>query len=275
MALPKLPRNQLQAVDSLHLELLDLFQKFVGQELTAELCKRLAYNLQFLLGPSSERDLIFQTLMQYERRMLTARQADILARQLAARKRELEDGVLQLFEELVREEWVAMEVYRVEKCAWRETQAGVLLSLYCLNGHPAGHILQKKFPEPWMAWLAYQVGYSRRLPYDYEVKCFTGLRFWGYLVASKWNPRELDFRDWSVDTKTKKYNQQILRRRLRLDLDLESVREDTLGQYSCPFDKYIYCSDCRCTVHECSASYIRERIDVRRPPVDGASADDR
>lgn len=268
MVLPKLPRNKLENLDAAHADAVDMFHKFIDEPLTATLCKRLAHNLHFALKNSPNPDRIFQTLMQYENKVLTNKWCNLLARQLIARKDELDIGVLHLFDTPTRDEWVALEAYSVEHCPWRNGQAGVQVTFYCLTGHPAGHLLKKKFPEPWMAWLAYQIGYSRKLPYDYDVERFVGLRFWGYLTTSDRNPLELDFEDWRVDPKMKRSNLAILRRRMRFEVDLDSVRENTIGQYSCPFDKDIYCSECRCTIWECNASYNRERVYVGRPVLD-------
>ncbi len=263
--LPPLPRSKLVSLDPLHYDFLAVLHRFRGQVLTTGLCGHLARNFSAALDDVSETN-VFQTLLQYVGHELDAYWSSLLARQLVARKEELEYGVLQLFTKPLRNEWVALEVYKATACVWRENAKGVYLHLYCLTGSPAGHVLRKKFPETWLAYLAYQIGYTRRMQYDYEPTSLTGLRLWGYLLAAPGQQGELGFEDWKVDAGMKAYNQSILKLRARFDIDLDRIPESKLEEYSCPIDADHYCVQCHCSVQQCIAAYNRERVYVEPGP---------
>jgi len=256
-SLPKLPRNKLGDIDFFHDDFIKLFHHHAGERLSPDLCKRLAWNIEGAVDAS--RNHVYQTLMQYEGRVLNDRWCNLLSRQVVARLGELKSGVLQLFDRPIREEWVALEVYQVDACEWGDNQPGVLMNLYALTGHPAGHVLQKKFPESWLSFLAYRIGYSRRIQYDQEPHMLTGFRFWGYLKPSQRDPNELEFDDWQIDAKLKKANQSIIKLRHRFDMEPERIPDGKEDEYSCPIDSESYCSECSCSVRECCAAYNRER----------------
>jgi len=254
MALPKLPRVKLDELDYLHEDLVSMFLRFEGKKLTPELCLRLARNLSFALEGGVNVDHAFQTLMQYENKELNKHWSSLLARQVVARQYELAGGPLQLFDKRpVRDEWVALEIMSSKPCDWRGKPAGIELTFYCLTGHPAGHLLAKKFPENWIAYLAYRIGFSRRLRYNYETWTLEGLRFFGYLLGAKRDPADLDFEDWVVNPAVKRANQLIIKKRQRFEVETGGMSEDKQQEYSCPFDLEIYCSDCRHSTNECIA----------------------
>jgi len=242
--------------------MLQLFGEYYGQPLSRDACHRLAdlicKSIEFLRGV---RNTVVQTVLQYEGAVLSRRRARILARQLAARDSDLKKGPLQPFERPIRDEWVPMEVSRTEPCVWREDEEGYILHLFCLAGHPAGHLLQKKVPETWLAWLAYQIGFSKKVPYTYEPEMFIGLRFWGYLLAEESEGSGLlTFERWDISLKFRKYNRTIILRRSRLDLGLDDYDGETGRklEHSCPFDFEHYCSECSVDVNDCVASYNRD-----------------
>lgn len=269
MASPKLPKVDLAQLETLHLDFFRMFQRHIGQPLEGGLCRRLAMNIHYALD--SDPEAVFQTLMQYQGRELSTYWCRLLSWQLVGRRAELQAGPLQLFEHPIRDEWVPMEILSLRPCIWRTDQNGQYLDFHCLSGHPAGHTLSKKFPENWLAWLAYRIGYSRRLRYEYEPEEMTGLRFWGYLRAVE-DSEELDFDEWDVDRQCKQYNQRILKRRRRFDVDLDRMTETQAEEYSCPFDHDHYCSECTRSVTECMASMNRERTDVGGPVLDRETA---
>ena len=260
---PKLPRVNLDKLDASHSDFVKMFWRFSGEKLTSELCKRIAWNVEGALEVSA--NLCYQTLMQYEGKVLDSKWCALLARQLVARQDELDVGVLQLFDRPIRDEWVALEIYKLTACQWRDHGQGMLIDLYCLTGHPAGHTLKKKFPEGWLSFLAYRIGYSRTVRYEHDPQELVGLRFWGYLLAARRDPNDLDFEDWKIDVKLKRDNQSILRLRHRFDVAPEKLSgEIESAKYSCPIDSDNYCSQCECSVDSCRAAYNRERMYVDR-----------
>ena len=258
--LPRLPVNRLGALDRAHKELQRACARHIGAPLDRESCRKIALTAHFLVEQETlSVDMLYQTLLQYEGRVLTNEWCDLVTRQIVARASEL--GMpLQLFERPIRDEWVALEVHNAEQCAWRDTSAGVLLTFYCLTGHPAGHRLSKKFPESWLAWLAYRIGYSRRLPYDYDYTQLIGLRIWAFLLRAQQGRTGLDFEEWKIDPRVKKTNQSILRKRMRFEVDLSRIPDSQLEDYTCPFEYEHYCSECQQTDNVCVASYHRGAI---------------
>jgi hypothetical protein len=252
--LPPLPRIGVTKLEKLHGAFLRLVRGFEGKELAGDDCYVLGEMIgRFLRGCDS--DLVFQTLLQYSGRVLNDRLMDLLGRQFVARLKELRAGVLQPFSAPVRDEWVPMEVFETRACVWQDTKPGIILKLYCLAGHPAGHFLEKKVPERWLAYLAYKIGFTVRTQYDYNPFNFVGLRFWGYLLAQE-PPRDfLDFEDWKIDGSMKKHNKTIIAKRMRFDID-----EEKRGAIcSCAFDYDHYCSECAQSIHTCIAAPSRER----------------
>lgn len=260
MGLPRLPSISLASVDSQHVDFVRMFRNYHNQRLTRELCHILAHNVHFALGEAYLVDNIFQTLLQYVGEPLDDQWTDILARQLAARKEELKGGVLQLYECPLREEWVPLEVYSLIPSVWRETRDAQILNLYCLAGHPAGHRLQKKLPESWLAYLAYQIGFSSRFRYEYEPTEFIGLRFWGFMKRPARGREELDFEQYKASGQLEEHNRLIIARRQRFNFQPDALPRNC----SCPFDLDCYCSDCRHPVEVCVASYDREQTYVKR-----------
>jgi hypothetical protein len=276
MTVPAIPKIKLGVIEARVKAVLGAIMQGTPEPWDYARCQRLALSLHYIID---ERDVptghIFQTLVQYCGRPVDLRWAAVLAWQLVARSFELKLGALQPYENPIRDEWVPMEIYGATPAPWREDKRGQLLTLHCLAGSPAGHRLRKKFPEDWLAFLAYRIGYNRRIQYDHEPKDLLGFRFWGYLKVPKTGATdELDFEDWQVDKQTKTHNVAILRLRKRFELDLEKVSEDNIEQYSCPFGYDHYCSSCHRTAASCIAAPNRERVDVGRPLVDGTPTGD-
>ncbi len=264
------PPIRLPKLDALHSDFVRMFARFEQSVLDGSLCRRITSNVHMALNdPRIDADHLFQTLMQYEGRQLDDKWCDLLARQIVARQEELRAGVLHLFERPIRDEWVPMEIYEVEECEWRDRPEGQALTLYCLAGHPAGHRLVKRVPENFLAFLAYRVGFNRRMVYEHEPKCFVGFRLWGLLKVGRGD--ELDFEEWMVDSPMKKWNQTIHKRRSRFDVDTWQMSDARAAEYSCVYDEQHYCSECRRRVDECVAVPNRERTHGR--PVQDPGAD--
>jgi len=246
----KLPRLRLGTIDKTHDRAVESMGRFSGRYLTREICKPLAMSFSLLLN-SEETPDIYGTLVQYEGMMLTPEWIDLVSRQLVARKEELGGGPLRLFERPIRDEWVPLEVYSIKPCVWRDNDPGQMLQFYCLAGHPAGHHLQKKLPERFLSYMAYKIGFSRRIQFDHDPLQMIGLRFWGYLLADTEESSDLSFENWDVSNDVLKHNRTIIKLRNRFELDTE---DDT-----CPFALDHYCSECPRSVNECPAAIHRER----------------
>lgn len=264
MSLPPLKAVDLEKLSCAQLDLLRMFRRFDGESLTLQLCQRIAHNLHFALDvpPNS----VYQTLVQYEGTELTGEWPALLAQQLVARQEELVEGLLQLYTRPVRDEWVALEITEVRESLWRDEHPGIEMGFLCLTGHPAGHRIRKNFPERWSDWLAYQLGFSRRVQYDYDISKFVGLRLYGFLKANLEDSSALDFEDWRVPAKVLQQNKLVIYKRMRFDVE-PHLQTD---KYSCPFDYEHYCSECQRGFWECPASPDRNRsINERvRPHVD-------
>jgi hypothetical protein len=191
-------------------------------------------------------DSVQQTVMQYTSEKLSTRTISLIASQLAARHNELARGPLERFRIAnVNQEWVPLEILGLQQAVWRDTKPGIQLKLECLAGTPAGHVFDRKLPLNWLNYLAYQIGFTRRMPYpDDRFWLFEGLRFWGSMV--KLDERdELDFVDFSVDSNMKKLNKEILKLRLRYDIE---------SDVECPRGFEHECSSCQVSCHECPAA---------------------
>jgi hypothetical protein len=203
------------------------------------------------LWPETDETLVNlqNTFLQYANRPVDERFARVLARQLAARAKTLTRGPLLAYERPVKPEWVYLEVTGLKAALWRGEKSGVDLQLDALSGHPAGNLLHLKVPISWLSFLAYRIGFSRRVRYDDEPRLFVGLRFLGYLKP-RLDSTEPDFEDWFIDKQCKKHNVQIIKLRTRFSYE----------KAECPFDFSHDCWSCTKDVASCPASYLRSQI---------------
>jgi hypothetical protein len=207
----------------------------------------LALSNEFRRDGEQVEDHVIQTVAQYYGERLDDVMIRTLATQLAARSSELLEGPLAKFGLLaVSNEWIPMEVLSVEPAIWRDDAPGALLRLECLYGRPAGHVFPRKFPEGWLRYLAYQIGYSRRVEYPDDSRLFVGLRFWGHMIAAQTEDK-MDFSDWATDAQTIKHNKQIIKLRHRFDRD----------DVDCPYELDCECVDCPKTQRACIAAFRR------------------
>ncbi len=249
--LPPVPKVNIKKLELLRSQFYQVTSKYLNCEITVQTASRMTYSIHMLLNERYSRDRVFQSLVQHTGTIITPKFAATLAMQLAARHTEMNNNILVLFDKPVRNEWVAFEVDKAVETVWQESQAGVDMTLMCLTGHPAGYRLNKKFPAKWLNYLAYQVGFNRRIQYDFDHRHFIGLRFWGYLFPKD---EDFDFSNWSVDNAMKKDNAIIIGRRNRYNIDFE-YKEDS--PKNCPYDLNTDCFSCRKLRTECSASLHR------------------
>lgn len=195
-------------------------------------------------------DFMVETLHQYRGRVLDADFIQLLALQLVARRRELKTGALTLYTKPIKAEWVALELTDLQETTWRVTEAGQLLKLFAFSGHPAGHRLEKKVPTPWLNFLAYQVGFTRRRRFEGFPWTLIGTRFWGYLTPDP-QADTLNFTAWFVTPAFLKMNREIIAYRTRQNQNTGVEKPE------CPHDHNWDCDQCPHKEDECPGSIHR------------------
>ena len=180
-----------------------------------------------------------------------------LAYQLVARRDELANGPIVKVTRPTRSEWIGIEITGVELTEWRGDQPGVTLRLLCRTGQLAGVTVSRKFPIGWLSFLAYQIGFTRRLQYDPDNPAMlVRLRMRARLVWSE-QDRPVDFDQWALDREATKHNRLIIARRTRFDVQHKRF-EDSKGEplaHVCPFDYDHDCGACQVSHTECPAVY--------------------
>lgn len=206
-----------------------------GETLTAAGARKAAQALAGSVLKGVSKNHLFDTLLQYEGYTLDARTLDRIAGQVAGRHEELRKGPITPYENPVVSDWVAARVVRMEDTVWRDDEAGQLMHMLVEYGHPAGNVLVRKVPESYLRYLAYQVGFSRRVLYDEDPRHFVGLRFWMYMDV---DPEQLSYRitTYRLNSAMAKHNRWVVRARMRFMIDLP---EDP-----CPIEREFPCWDC-------------------------------
>ncbi len=240
--LPPLPYFRLTDVQFTTATLTRAFREYRDQRVTPALALRMAIDAGKALDGVPEVNL-HQTFIQYTGQVVDERLEGILAAQMAAREGELSRAPIVAYDRPTKPEWVAMEVVSVTPAVWRENEAGTIMGFKAMSGHPAGHLLKRKFPNPWLNFFAYQVGFSRRIEFDLDPRHFLGLMLWGYLVPVVDSP-EIKFDDWDLSSAFKKHNLRVIRLRTRLDYELAD----------CPNGFDHHCFECPVGRDECPAS---------------------
>ncbi len=217
-----------------------------GQVLTSNLAALWAQEITYAeKGSDAFGDNLRYTLLQYVGQAIDDAFIHLLSRQIAARQKELRFHMLVAYTKPLAPEWVAMEVASLRPAAWRGDKPGVELVLEALTGHPAGHQLRHKVPRSWLSFLAYRVGFTKRMQYDDEPRLFVGLRFFGYLKPQP-DSSELSFDEWHISARLKAHNTTIIRLRTRFEHDVD-----------CPNGFDHDCWACPKRISECPASYHR------------------
>lgn len=240
-SLPPLPRFKLKEVIALAKDLEPTFQSKVGQIVTDSLASRWAYEVH--LATDHPLVNLTSTFQQYKGVPVSLALAKTLAWQVASRGNELDRGILLSYSRPTKPEWVACEISSISDAVWRETDLGTCFHLFALAGHPAGHVLQRKVPNTWLNWFAYQVGFSRAMVFDRDPRHFVGLRFWGFLKPKLDSP-DVEFTAWELTPEFSKYNKAIIKLRTRFEH----------GKVECPKAFDHLCWDCSVRRSECPAS---------------------
>lgn len=249
----RVPKVNLEALDAQHADNLGVLSRYLAKPIDDQACVRIATSLMASTGDIFHYENIRQTVWQYKDMRLLADEASTLARQWASRADEWYQGLILPYRGPTKAGWVCIEVVNTASVPWKSDKAGQLLTLYCLTGHPAGYVVEKKVPDAWLNYLAYQVGFSRKRVYDYDARHFLGLRFWAYLT-----PKDdtYDLQEWEVTPKLLARNREIIAKRMRHDLEapINDRQERAYEKAACPFDFDHYCFDCTKTCSECPAS---------------------
>lgn len=230
-----------------------LYQAFIPFEnciISKDIARQLALRADFIFDKLEIFNNVFPMILQFESQTLTATVADTLSRQIAARIAELEARVIPAFGGIIVPEWTPLEIIDIKDATWKEDQRGQQLSFLCLSGTAAGHVITRKFPEKWLAYLAYQIGFNKRMNYNYEPNVFLGLRISGLLIQSQRDEGQTDIQEWRISAHMKKRNVGILKLRTRYD-KLHKMGPD------CPSGLDNECKDCMKDSKQCEASYIR------------------
>ncbi len=253
----------LKKVEKFSAKLYEAFIPFENTIISKDIARQLALRADFIFEKMEIFNNVFPMILQFESQVLTAVVADTLARQIAARVAELEARVVPVFQSIVVPEWTPLEIIGIKDATWKEDQKGQQFTFLCLSGTAAGHAVVRKFPEKWLSFLAYQIGFNKRMNYNYEPKVFIGLRISGLLMASQRDEGQTDITEWRISAHMKKRNVAILKLRTRFDKLHKEGPECPKG-----FDND--CSECMKVSTECDASYIR--VNNGRSSMDAGAA---
>jgi hypothetical protein len=244
MDLPPIPRLNVDKIVGRARALADYFSHLQGRQVSPVLAASTGAVIARHCGYPDAHNCV-QTMMQYVGETVTPELITMLSTQFAGREPDLASMPLVGYSRPERPEWIAMEVQTCQACTWRSSDPGVQFRLYCFNGHPAGHTVVRKFPEAFLHYFAYQVGWSRRTEFDGDARHFVGLRFWGYLVPVP-DSDEVRFDDWGLTPAFKKHNRQLIALRTRYDVDEPKAE--------CPRDYDHHCFECPVRKAECPAT---------------------
>ncbi len=252
--LPPVPRMKLGGLLATQQALYSSFCNHLGDELLPHKLPGLCQRIVLTLGWGGSPDHIMETLRQFGGRKLDQKLAYQLSFLFSSREGELHRGPIVVVESFVTPEWIAVEIRGVEEVGFQTkhgVKPGVEFTMLIMTGHLAGQVVQRRFPTSWLAYLAYQVAFSRRLRYDYNPKHFLGLRFWGYVdpnVGQEWRFTDVAIGPSPKDPESKtkpggellKHNRQIVKLRTRFDFN----------KAECPYEYPHECFDC--TVEKCN-----------------------
>ncbi len=245
-ALPPIPRIAIDKIRVLAHDLEQMFMFRLDETVTDALAVYWADQLALTLDYCGDLKRYRDTMLQYTGSKVTLAFCKRVSLQLAARQDELRKGPIIYFQRPTKAEWVPLEIQSLQTCMWHSKagdRAGIEFVMLALGGHPAGHLLRRKFPLAWLGFMARKVGFGRRVQWDDEPQHFLGLRFFGFLKPRE-DSTDLEFSDWEVPPKLRKYNYQIIKLRTRFDYELAE----------CPRNLQHYCWQCPHKRSQCMAS---------------------
>lgn len=261
-ALPKVPLDKLEGVCVSYSD--EILRRYRGMTLVSGLCTDIARMTPMYLGKlyvSEDVPSITQTLLYYLGRELTTEFVMFLARQIVFRADEIHTGPLIPYGSALISEWMPLDVVRIEEETWSDGRPASVLHLYALAGRAAGASFRKTVPNRWLRGFAYKLGFNRRIQYEDDPQVFLGLRFWGYAMPDEKSPDGLNLMSWNMDAKMKTANGVVIKRRMRVELDLDEYdKHGDLRKWACPYSYSHDCKECEVTSTSCNASYKRAHV---------------
>ena len=254
---PALPATRLKTINQGVGVLERHFKRWLGFKLDVGLCATIAAHIASDLGcRAKDVSNLSQTLLQYSGQLLTLDFIQRLVRKLVVNSDSLRAGPILIHTGFHRAQWVPYEIVNLSSAVWKTGSPAKILQLYALAGSCAGEVFDKKVPESWLSYFAYQIGFTRRVQYPDEPILFIRLRFWAYMKPNAEDATKLDFAKFECDRQLKEWNSVIIRRRLRLDLNMDEYTKDgDLKKWACPRGYDHYCDRCPESVSFCAASY--------------------
>jgi len=246
----KLSKKRLRKLDNIQAQTRTVFQPFVSGPLSDSVAVIVAHKLSAVFEEEYPVANIQQTLLLQLRPTITDTWVSFIGRQLAARAEELTVGPIMVFEQFALDEWLTVEISAAEPSVWKDSKPGFKLSVYILDGRPAGHTLKRNFPASWLVGKAYEMGFSMRRQYDDDATGLVGLRAEVYAVRDK-ESGEPTFEKWLVPAGIEKWNKEIITKRMRFEVFTRS------GDDPCPYEYEHYCKECPVSYIDCHASYVR------------------
>jgi hypothetical protein len=243
-SLPKLPRLKVDDIQLTRHSIQHLMRQRLGETLTPRTLTGIGQGIAEILD-SNKPEHVIQTMIQYSGRALDQQLLDTLTGQIAGRESSLSEGPLVAYQRPTRAEWIAVEVQSLKPVLWQEDKPGVQFMLHCFNGHPAGHQVKHRFPESFLYYFAYRLGFSRRVEFDGDARHFIGLRFWGFMRPLP-DSEEVRFEEWDLCPAFRKHNRGIIYLRTRHDAENPKAE--------CPHDYEHHCFECSVRRTECRAS---------------------
>jgi hypothetical protein len=243
-------KKRLLKLDNRQAQIRTVLQPFVSGPLSEAVAATVASKISAIFDEEYPVVNIHQTLLLQLRPVITDAWVWFIGRQFAARSDELVVGPIMVFEQFALDEWLTVEISAAEPSIWKDNKPGFKLSVYILDGRPAGHILKRNFPASWLVGKAYEMGFTMRRQYDDDATELVGLRAEVFAVRDK-ESGEPTFEKWLVPSGIEKWNKEIITKRMRFDVFTRS------GDDPCPYEYDHYCKECPASYIECHATYVR------------------
>ena len=188
------------------------FYPWLGEKLDTVVMSCLADDLVIDFGYRlpCQRLAVIDTFVAYQGKVLTKELAVLLSLQLVWNSDALERGrALTKFTAVPQRTWLPFIIKNISSIE-RFGQQLAQLHLTCIGGFAAGYQVQKSVPWNFLRYFAYQVGYTRRRPYD-EPAQLLQLRFAGLIEPS--DSDELDFTHYKLNAGMKRSNKLLVHER--------------------------------------------------------------
>lgn len=212
--LPPLPRWRIGPKQA---EAAKYFNAYFGQWIGERVDARILYCLSgdlildFDFSDPKCRLAVVDTFAGLKGRVLDKETAVRLSMQLAWNREELDRGRPLLgFTAVPERVWLPFVIKAVDSVE-RFGRNFAQLHLLCIGGFAAGYVVRKALPWGFLKKLAYDVGFTRRRPYD-EPWQLLQLRFAGLIEPS--DSDDLEFTHYKVNTAMKASNKALIQERV-------------------------------------------------------------